>query len=108
MLKGDVDAAYRSFSFGLSIRYASRMQNIDKIFLGGLLDLAFPPGLGIGDYLDYHKEGDWIIDTRVSCDIHKNLRIFFIVKNVFNHIYMQRPADMQPPRIFVVQAGFHF
>ena len=105
MFKGDLEIGFKRFGLGGSIRYNSQMKNIDKIFIGGLLDFAFPPGLGIGDYRKYHHSGDWIADARIEYTPTKDLQLLFIVKNVMNHIYMQRPADMQPPRTFVLQIG---
>ena len=108
LIRGDVEIERKKLSFGFSIRYNSRMENIDKIFTSGLLDVSFPPGLGIGDYRKYHNNGDLVSDLRTSFRITKNIEISFIAKNVFNYIYMQRPADMQPPRTFVLQGGFKF
>ncbi len=110
MVKGDVELGWKKWSLGGSVRYNSRMQNIDKIFTirNGLLDFAFPPGLGIADYLKYRGKGDLIIDSRVSYKASKYFEVQFIVKNLLNYIYMQRPADMQPPRTFVLQTGLRF
>ncbi len=108
MLKGDVELSYHRLAFGVSYRYTSRMENIDKIFVSGLLDFAFRPGLGIGHYRQYHRHGDQIVDIRTSYRVAKNLTAAFIVKNLFNYIYMQRPADMQPPRTFVGQLSLAF
>lgn len=108
LVRVDIEIEYKKLSVGFGIRYNSRMENIDKIFTGGLLDVSFPPGLGIGDYRKYHNKGDLVSDIRASFIITKNIQISFIVKNLFNYIYMQRPADMQPPRTFVLQAGFRF
>ena len=110
MVKGDVELGFKKWSLGGSVRYNSRMQNIDKIFSirNGLLDFAFPPGLGIADYRKYHDKGDLITDARLSFSASKKIEVQFIVKNLFNHIYMQRPADMQPPRTFVFQVGLRF
>jgi outer membrane receptor protein involved in Fe transport len=105
MAKADLEVSFFRFALGGSLRYYSRMQNIDKIFTSGVLDLAFPPGLGIQDYRNYHDRGDIIVDTRLSANLPHDIKLSFIVKNVFNHIYMQRPADMQPPRTFALQAG---
>ncbi len=105
MVKADVELEWRKFSAGLSMRYHSRMVNIDKIFVNGTLDYAFPPGLGIAHYRQYRIEGDAVFDLRTAIQLNKAIRISFIVKNLFNHIYMERPADMQPPRIYVLQAG---
>jgi outer membrane receptor protein involved in Fe transport len=106
MIKGDLGVAYKMFEVGFSIRYSSRMENIDKIFISGLLDFAFQPGLGIGHYRKYHRHGDTIYDLRTSWTISDNVKLSFIVKNLTNYIYMQRPADMQPPRIFIGQVNF--
>lgn len=108
MWKADVEWSLGRFSTGVSVRYFSRMENIDRIFVGGLLDFAFPPGLGIGHYRKHRTGGDMIFDYRISCRVHKNVSAAFIVKNVFNYIYMQRPADMQPPRLFTGQLNFTF
>ena len=105
MIKGDLEVSYKKFALGTSVRYTSAMLNIDKIWVNGFIDFVFPPGLGIGDYQKYHNNGDVIIDTRFSYQLNKNLQAFFIVKNVTNHIFMQRPGDMQPPRSFVLQVS---
>lgn len=108
MLKGDISLAWKKFEVGLSVRYTSRMENIDKIFVSGLLDWAFAPGLGIGHYRQHHRQGDTIYDLRSSWAISEKVKLSFIVKNLTNYIYMQRPADMQPPRQFVGQVNFTF
>jgi outer membrane receptor for monomeric catechols len=64
--------------------------------------------LGIGDYRTNHPGGDWVVDSRLAFQVTSKLEIQAIVKNLLNHIYMQRPADMQPPRTFVLQASMKF
>ena len=108
MFKGDVSVQWKKFELGISFRYSSRMENVDRIFISGLLDAAFPPGLGIGHYRQYHRHGDTIYDFRSSWSISPKVKLSFIVKNLMNYIYMQRPADMQPPRQFVGQVVFNF
>ena len=105
--KGDIEVSRGKFAIGMSVRYNSRIENIDKIFVGGI-DLFFPPGLGIGDYRSYHTGGDIVFDLRLAVQVTKALHVSVISKNVFNHIYMQRPADMQPPRTWTLQAGVKF
>ena len=108
MFKADLNIQRKKFEVGLSVRYSSRMENIDKIFVSGLLDLAFPPGLAIGHYRKYHRQGDYIYDFRSSWAVSKHVKLSFIIKNMLNYIYMQRPADMQPPRQWVGQVNFSF
>ncbi|MCC7232785.1 MAG: TonB-dependent receptor [Bacteroidia bacterium] len=104
--KADAEFRYQNLSFGFGINYLSRMENIDRIFIGGILDAAFPPGLGIGHYRTWHKEGDLVCDARISWKFSPVLKISFIVKNLNNHLYMERPGDMQPPRTFELNLGF--
>ncbi len=108
LLKADVEFQWRKFTVGMSLRYHSGMVNIDKIFTSGFLDIAFGKSLGIKHYRDNRTKGDAIFDLRSSLQLTKALYISFIIKNLFNYIYMERPADMQPPRIFVIQAGVSF
>ena len=108
MTRADMEIKRKRFSIGLGLRYTSRMENIDRIFVSGLLDFAFSPGLGIGDYRNYNRNGDYIFDFRTAYDITKFFKLALIIKNFSNHIYMQRPADMQPPRTFALMAGFKF
>jgi iron complex outermembrane receptor protein len=113
LFKTEADVFYKKYFAGASVRYASRMENMDIIFTNGLLDFLFPPGLGIADYRKYRTGGDLITDFRAGYFFSMNnnsatLKLSLIVKNAFNHIYMQRPADMQPPRSFALQAGINF
>lgn len=108
LLKADIEFQWRRVSIGMSLRYHSRMVNIDKIFTSGFLDIAFGQSLGIAHYRNNRTTGDAIFDLRGSIQIMKEAKISLIVKNLFNHIYMERPADMQAPRIYVIQASFTF
>jgi iron complex outermembrane receptor protein len=108
MVKGNVEITRKKISLGIDVRFTSRMENIDKIFTSQFLDNSFQPGLGIGDYLKYQRAGDLVTDIRIRYQFNRVFGISFIVKNALNHIYMQRPADMQPPRSFALQASLKF
>ncbi len=107
-MRANAEVRWKKNYFGVDMRYNSRMENIDRIFVSGFLDLAFPPGLGIADYRKYHDHGDLVFDTRIGRDVTDFLKISLVVKNVFNYIYMQRPADMQPPRSFALMLSARF
>ena len=102
LLRADLEIDRKSISIGMNVRYNSRMENIDRFFIEGLT------GLGIGNYRNYHKGGDLIFDARASYQITKSLKTALIVKNLFNYIFMQRPADMQPPRSFALMVSVKF
>ena len=67
-----------------------------------------------GEYLlDYkmaqrHNLGDWIYDGRISYAIQKNVTLACIIKNCFNTEWATRPADLQEPRTYNVQASVKF
>lgn len=97
-----IDASFtrHKFSWGLSARYNSFMVNIDKFFVNELGNYFAP---GIGHYRQNRQNGDIVADARLGYQFTPELKATFICKNLFNYIHMQRPADMQPPRIFTLQ-----
>jgi len=105
LVRADAELTFKKFSLGLSMRYNSFMQNIDKVFVTTIGSLFIP---GVKHYRENHNTGDMVFDLRTSVQIFGNFKLSFICKNFFNHIYMQRPADMQPPRTFVMQVGLIF
>ncbi len=106
MFKGDLEFGYKKFAIGLSVRYTSYMKNIDKLFVHPFWGSQISPG--VTHYRQSYKSGDTIYDLRMSCQVTENAKLSLIVKNLTNHLYMQRPTDMQPPRIFMVQVGINF
>ncbi len=102
--KLDLETGYKKFSLGLDIRYNSFMKNIDATF-ESTLDQAF---VAIGEYRKTHHTGDYTIDARIAMKMNETSKVAFIVKNVLNREVMGRPADMQPPRSFVIQYTMSF
>lgn len=102
-----MDASYsrKRFQVGMSWRYQSQIQNIDKAFIDPLFAF-FVPGIQTG--LDLNPKGYWITDMRVSYRITSNLRFALIVNNIGNIEYMERPADIGPPRLTTFQLKANF
>jgi iron complex outermembrane receptor protein len=94
--KTDIELGYKTLHLGSFIRYNTYMVNIDQPF-----NFLFP---SIAQYTKKwgHKD-TWIIDVRLKYDIAKNASLAFIVKNVLNFEYTERPAYIAPPRSFTVQ-----
>jgi iron complex outermembrane receptor protein len=78
------------------------MENVDAVFES---DYTIP---GVKHYRDKHDYGDWVFDLRIGYRVTEHFRVSFIVKNLFNHEYMGRPADMQPPRTYTMQLNVKF
>lgn len=106
MFKGDVQLDYKKFSFGMSSRYSSFQQNIDATFVDpfvGNLLLA-----GYADYRNARRVGDVVFDGRISMQITKFAKVAFLVNNMFNREYSNRPGNVMPPRTFIAQYSFKF
>ncbi len=103
IVKFDGEASYKKFSFGVSMRYNSRMENIDKIFEDASVILP-----GIKDYRARFHTGDVVFDTRIMYQVTDRARVAFITNNILNREYTSRPADVQPPRNFVFQVMLKF
>ena len=104
LVKVDIQATYKRFFLGVSARYNSFMKNIDKIFEAELFGQEILPGLN--QYRMNNQEGSLVFDTRLGYKINEKYGVAFIVNNLLNTEYSSRPADLQPPRQFVVQLRY--
>jgi iron complex outermembrane receptor protein len=95
--KGDIEFNPGDFLAGMSVRYNSFMENVDAVFES---DGTIP---GVKHYRTIHDYGDWVVDLRLGYRVTSHFRFLLNVKNLFNHEYMGRPADMQPPRSYTIQ-----
>jgi outer membrane cobalamin receptor len=99
LFKADVACTIYKFSAGVSVRYNSFMENIDKLFEYGFLS-SLP---AMKEYRAEHNTGDTVWDFRCAYQVLANLKSTFLIKNILNHEYVGRPYDMQPPRTFTLQ-----
>jgi len=102
LFKGDIEFNPGHLMIGLSSRYNSFMENIDAVFES---DATIP---GVKDYREKHYYGDWVFDFRIGYRVTEHFRFAVIVRNLFNHEYMGRPADMQAPRNYTLQLNMRF
>lgn len=101
--KFDCEVSYRKFSFGLSARYNSFMEAIDKIFVQ--VNTIIP---GIKDYREVYNKGDLQFDSRMMYRVNETLRVSLITNNIFNRECTSRPADVLAPRNFALQVQLKF
>lgn len=114
LYKNDIQFDYKKFSFGISNRYYSFMENIDRRFVEPLFK-EYGQGYselyilyGLKEYREKNNKGDWIHDIRLSYQVSKMLKASFIVNNVTNAEYSLRPGDIRPPRMFIGQLMLKF
>ena len=106
LAKVDIQATYKKFSAGFSTRYNSYMRNVDAVFENGVLGTELL--IGLKKYRSIYNSGSLVFDARMSYDIKKEIKLNFIVNNLFNAEYVSRPGDIQAPRNFVLQLQVAF
>lgn len=104
VFKADLDVTYRILSIGLSGKYYSYINNIDKFFID--FDKPGYFNTGITQYREEHHTGTLLVDMRVSLTV-RNFRFAAIVNNLFNKEFSLRPATIEPPRLTTLQITYH-
>jgi iron complex outermembrane receptor protein len=105
LAKMDVEFSYSILSVGMSMRYNSYMKNIDRMFVTPPFSFFTP---GVARARELNRDGDFVWDLRSAVTLKKKFRIGLIINNVFNHEMMTRPADMRPPRMYILQLSAKF
>jgi iron complex outermembrane receptor protein len=107
LVRADVEAVYKKWSFGVSNRYNSYMRNIDKVFEEPIAQNTYIlPGLKA--YRSVYNKGNLVFDARVGYQINDTFKVSVIANNVFNSETSSRPGDIQAPRNFLVQLAMKF
>ena len=107
LAKLDVEANYLKYSSGISCRYNSFMENIDRVFEQPIAGSTYIlPGLE--EYRKKYNKGVFVIDFRLGYKLKDNFRIGLIANNIFNAEYSSRPGDIQAPRNFMLQLQMKF
>lgn len=102
LVRLDVQFEYKSWETGLSFRYNSYLQNIDKAFVSFPIANVVP---GVQTIRDKGKNGDYVIDFRIG-KTYKQLKLLLLINNILNRQYMTRPCDMRPPRSIMLQVNW--
>ena len=122
MFKMDFQINYKNIGFGISCRYLSLMQNIDKIFETDNIEITVVhPTLGpssvqtgqnilsgYGDYRRARMNGDIVFDTRLSYTISNKSKFSILFNNMLNREYTNRPGNVLPPRTIIWQYSLCF
>ena len=95
MFKFDGEYNVSKFTLGASVQYNSHMQAIDDIF-----NIGMP---GVRAFRAAHDNGFTIVDLRTSWQLSTGLKASFLVANLLNEVYTQRPALLEPPRSYTLR-----
>jgi outer membrane receptor protein involved in Fe transport len=107
----DVELYYKNLTVGFAGNYQSRMINVDDILVGegywGQVMEFFNSGNdlfpGMKQYRNEHTQGDWVFDLRFNYKISDNLKLNFVINNIFNYEYALRIGKMNPPRLMTLK-----
>ncbi|MBK8924450.1 MAG: TonB-dependent receptor [Crocinitomicaceae bacterium] len=112
--KADVELNFYGFSIGYTIKYFSKMENLDKAIsdfetvtqnTGGTIQPIY-----FSDFYKEHNTGSYIHDLRISYAIGKNIQHKFALvgKNILNTTFSLRPLKIEQMRSIVFQYSIKF
>jgi iron complex outermembrane receptor protein len=105
-VKFDFEFSYRNFSYGVSMKYFSRIENLDKAifdFEDYTTDNELLQPILYRNYFYENNNGNLIFDMRISYRFLAIHKIALISDNVFNRWYSLRPLKAEPMRNITVQ-----
>lgn len=100
LFRFDLQYQYKRMELGTSIRYQSAFENIDAAFAILIKDVESVYTTG--------KNSGLITDIRFGYQLDEFIRFQAQVSNLFQVIYMDRPANMNAPRLFQIQFNYRF
>lgn len=109
MAKADIEFRIFKFGVGMSYRYYSKMQNIDRAFQDiEVLTSNTSPYLYEIKAVNYWRShnGYHIFDARVSYKISEKQKLSIVCNNLFNIDYSLRPLKIEAPRTTSIQYVF--
>jgi iron complex outermembrane receptor protein len=111
--KSDVDFVWKEkVSVGLSIRYFSRIVNLDRAILdfeqATLNSGGSTQAILYSNFFANRNNGNWIADMRLAFHLTEHQKISLVVNNIFNRTYSLRPLKIEPVRTVMFQYSLNF
>ena len=111
-IKADIEFDIGNFSTGVSFKYFSKIENLDKA-IEDLENYTKQTGGTIQpiEYMDYfnnHNNGNYIFDFRVSQLFKGRHKVSLIIDNLLNHWYSLRPLKAEQMRKVMIQYSLTF
>ncbi len=106
-IKLDFEVGYERFTAGISLKYFSKIENLDKAIFD-FEDATIASGgttqpILYRNYYENHNNGNMVLDARVSYDIGIRHRVSIISTNLANRMYSLRPLKAEPMRNITLQ-----
>jgi len=98
LAKFDLNIERDRIATGISLRYNSRMENIDRAFIDPLFDMI----LGTTNAWERLNKNSMILDYRIGYNLTEEAQISFNIDNIFNKEQSLRPASLSAPRTYSI------
>lgn len=98
-MKIDIETTVKKFTFGFSSLYNSHIINVP--INQNLI-------IGVAEYREIKDKGFLVFDARAKYNINDQSNFAFVLKNIFNAEYTQRPGILEAPRNYSVQFQHSF
>lgn len=100
-VKVDIETGFDKFKIGIALLRNSHMEAIDALFE----DFVIP---GLKEYRATNNEGYYIWNARMSYQISTPMKASFIIKNLTNQEYGNRPGLLEPTRLWSARLDYTF
>jgi outer membrane cobalamin receptor len=111
-LKADLELDYKNTSLGVSIKYFSKIENLDNAIAQLEQTLEATGGsfqaLKYMDYFQNHNKGNFIFDLRISHTFKGKHKLSLISDNILNRTYSLRPLKAEEMRKIMLQYAYQF
>ncbi len=106
-IKMDIETNYDRFSAGISLKYFSKIENLDKAIFD-FEDATLGSGGSLQPilyrkYYENHNNGNVVIDARIGYTIGLRHKVSVISTNLLNRMYSLRPLKAEPMRNISLQ-----
>lgn len=105
--KADIEFVYRKFSPGVSLKYFSQIENLDKAIADfERATVAAGGSVQPVQYMDYyynHNNGNLVIDLRIGYTFNYQHKLSLTATNLTNRWYSLRPLKAEPMRSILLQ-----
>ncbi len=111
-LKADIGLELYGFSPGISLKYFSKIENLDK----AIADFETATNAAGGsiqpikymDYFNNHNNGNIVIDARLGYSWKERHKISLVANNITNRWYSLRPLKAEPMRSILLNYTIKF
>jgi hypothetical protein len=105
-LKLDFEFKYKSFAYGVSMKYFSRIENLDEAifeFEDATTSNELLQNILYRNYFYNNNNGNLIFDMRISYSFLEHHKIALLSDNIFDQRYSLRPLKAEPMRSVTLQ-----